>query len=69
LEVIFKPALVEVIMALVTKDGGTLRNLISTKFNRLILTFDNCAVNQRFTGNKYRRKKIAITEPVIISTN
>ncbi|CDS93588.1 hypothetical protein BN1088_1431577 [Sphingobacterium sp. PM2-P1-29] len=29
------------IIAFVTKDGGTLRNLIKTKFNKLIFTLES----------------------------
>jgi hypothetical protein len=52
----FKPSLLEVI-ALTTKDGGTLLNRRSTKFSKLILSPESWTVNQRFIGNASRKKK------------
>src|SRR5690606_9634563 len=65
-DVMSSPALVEVIMALVTNDGGTLRNRINSRLSRLIRTPDNWAVNQRFTGRRYSSTKKAIIAPTII---
>lgn len=62
----FKPAFVEVIIAFTTKEGGTLLNLIKTKFNKLIFTPESWAVNQRLTGNKYNNKKSATVLPIMI---
>src|SRR5690606_36011852 len=60
------PALVDVIMAFVTKEGGTFRKRIRTRFKRLIFTFDNWAVNHKLIGSKYISKKKANTTPTII---
>src|SRR5690606_26986029 len=60
------PALVEVIMALVTSAGGTLRRRINNRLSRLMRTPDNWAVNQRFTGRRYSSTKKATIAPTII---
>jgi hypothetical protein len=66
LDVRFKPAFVEVIKALTTNEGGTLLNLINTKFNKFILTPESCAVNHKFIGRRYKKKKRAMILPTMI---
>src|SRR5690606_41083733 len=66
LEVISNPAFVDVIMALVTSAGGTLRNRISRRLSRLMRTPDSWAVNQRLTGRRYNNTNRATIAPTII---